>query len=444
MKTILAVFFFFSCIFRLNAQTPGDSSENWTYHFQFTVITQGHPSFSAKYSGTNSLSSGSERNKLSITSTLFLGRRLWKNAAIYGDEEVAGGEGLSQARGIAGFPNGETFRIGSTAPAIYVARIYLQQYIPFRNAEYIKTEDDVNQLGGLVPTKGIRIIAGKFGLADYFDNNTYSHDPRSQFMNWALMNNGAWDYPANTRGYTTAFLAELREPLWSLRVSVAAEPKKANGLMLDYNVTRTQGLTFEAEKDWKGNRPGAIRFLGFSNNSHALAYSKVLQQVKAGDSSNLGIFTGEKEGTAYGGNKYGFGINVEQAITKYAGAFLRAGWNDGKTATWAYTEIDRTISGGLNISGIKWKRSGDDFGIAQIVSGISSDHRDFLSAGLYGFIIGDGKLNYGLEKITEIYYVANFAKAYFISGDLQFVKNPAYNKDRGPVYIFALRAHVNL
>ncbi len=444
MKTIFAAFFFFSCTCRLYAQGAGDSSENWTHHFQFTVITQGHPSFSAKYSGTNSLSSAAERNKLSITSTLFLGRRLWKNAAIYGNEEVAGGEGLSGARGIAGFPNGETFRIGSTAPAIYVARFYMQQYIPFRNAGYEKTMMMLINLADQYHPGASELLPGNSGLADYFDNNTYSHDPRSQFMNWALMNNGAWDYPANTRGYTTAFLAELREPLWSVRVSAAAEPKKANGLVLDYDITKSYGLTFEAEKDWKGNRAGAIRLLVFSNNSHALAYNQVLQQVKAGDSSNIGIFTGEKEGTAYSGNKYGFGINVEQAITKYAGAFLRGGWNDGKTATWAYTEIDRTISGGLNISGIKWKRAGDNFGIAQIVSGISKEHMDFLNAGLYGFIIGDGKLTYEPEMITEIYYVANFAKAYFISGDLQFVKNPAYNRDRGPVYIFALRAHVIL
>lgn len=444
MKKIIGALVLFNISNTGNAQSILDSNNRWNYHFQFTAIVQGHPSFKAKYSGANSLNNTDETNALSVTSTLYTGRALWKNAAVYGNAEIAGGEGISSGKGIAGFTNGETYRIGNPAPALYLARLYFQQSFPLKNTKFEKIEYGPNHLEGNIPSSRITITAGKFSLTDFFDNNKYSHDPRTQFINWALMSNGAWDYPANTRGYTSGVVVELIKPLWAIRLSGVVEPKMANGMRMDYNISKAHGLTVEFEKDWKGSKPGAIRFLAFSNSSQAPTYNSTLQEVKNGDSTSVTVYTGTSEWKKYGGIKYGFGINAEQELTKEAGAFFKASWNDGKTATWAFTEIDQSISAGLSIKGSKWKRPEDHFGIAAVINGISKEHRNFLNAGLYGFIIGDGKLNYSAEAITEIYYQARLAKTLFASFDYQFVKNPSYNKDRGPVHVFAVRAHVEL
>ena len=444
MKKIIGVLLLFNISNTIKAQSISDSNKKWSYHFQFTTITQGHPSFKAKYSGDNSLRNTAETNALSVTSTLYIGRQLWKNAALYSNAEIASGEGISSGRGIAGFTNGETYRIGNPAPALYVARLYFQQYFPLKNTKYEKVENEANQLEGNIPSSRITVTAGKFSLTDFFDNNKYSHDPRTQFMNWALMSNGAWDYPANTRGYTTGVVVEFIKPLWAIRLSGVVVPRKANGLLMDYNISKAHGLTFELQKNWKGNKPGAIRCLAYRNSSQAPTYNTTLQEVKNGDSTSVAVYTAEKEWKRYSGIKYGFGINAEQKITKDAGAFFKTSWNDGKTATWAFTEIDQSVSAGVSIKGSIWKRVEDNLGIAEVINGISKDHRNFLNAGLYGFIIGDGKLNYGAEVITEIYYQAKLAKTLFASFDYQFVKNPAYNKDRGPVHVFAVRAHIEL
>jgi high affinity Mn2+ porin len=365
-----------------------------------------------------------------------------ENASFCWNEELAGGEGLSTTRGVAGFPNGETFRIGNPAPAIYLARFFFQQVFPLKNSKYVEVEDALNQIKGFLPSSRITITAGKFSMDDFFDGNRFSHDPRTQFMNWSLMSNGAWDYPANTRGYTTGAVAEFIKPLWAFRISAVVEPKEANGLVMDYNVAKSHALTFEIQKSWNGRNPGMVRLLAFNNSSQAPNYQTTLQQVKVGDSSSLAVYTGEKEWKIYGGKKYGLGINLDQQLSANTGLFLKASWNDGRTAAWAFTEIDRSVSAGISVAGTKWKRLNDVLGIAEVANGISKDHRDFLNAGFYGFIIGDGKLNYGIEAITEIYYSAKVTKTLYVSADYQFIVNPAYNKARGPVHVFALRAHV--
>ncbi|MBZ5857004.1 carbohydrate porin [Flavihumibacter profundi] len=442
MKRTILLAALFCVVAVAMAQPAKDTLGNWSYHFQLTAVSQSHPSFSAKYSGENSLLSEREGGKLSVTTTLFVGRKLWKNASAYFNPEIAGGSGLSAARGIAGFTNGETFRIGSADPKLYIARFYLRQYIPLKNSAYAFVRSDDNQVAESIPTSRITITAGKISLSDYFDNNAYSHDPRSQFLNWSLMGNGGWDYPADTRGYTQGLVAELVKPGWAIRFSSALVPRKANGLELDYKVTKAHSETFEFEKNWELKRPGAVRFLLFRTASQAPTYIKTLTDIKVGDSTSVDVYTGVKEWKVYGGIKFGFGINAEQEISKSIGAFFKASWNDGKTATWAFTEIDHSASAGLHINGTGWKRPNDHIGIAEVVNGISHEHQDFLNAGLYGFIIGDGKLNYGAEAITELYYQAKLFTNFFLSADYQFVQNPAYNKDRGPVHVFAIRGHL--
>jgi high affinity Mn2+ porin len=432
----------------LSAQLVGnenkiDSIEKWSCHFQLTTIIQGHPGFKASYSGPNSLVDTSER-ALSLTTTLFLGMALWKNAAFYYNPEIAGGNGISYALGLAGAANGETFRIGSQAPAIYTARAYFQQYFPVGNCKYEKQEAGSNQLACSIPTSRFVLSIGKFSVADFYDKNKYSHDPRGQFMNWSLMSNGAWDYPANTRGYTWGGVLEYINPLWAFRISSVLVPALANGPELDWNYAKAHSETFEIEKKTsiKGHG-GSMRLLGFYSQSRAPEYSQATKVLINGDSSLLGVFTGKKRGPSYGGIKYGLGLSIDQELSDALGVFLRASWNDGYTATWAFTEIDKSLSLGLNINAKAIKRPNDNVGIAFVINGISKVHRDFLNAGGTGFIIGDGKLNhYNFEEIAEVYYKAKIFSSLWLSGDYQFVTNPAYNTDRGPVHIFALRAHV--
>jgi high affinity Mn2+ porin len=433
---------------KLFAQTAVDSfpeEQGWSTHFQMTIVSQSHPAFHAAYNGINSLSDSAEQNVISLTSTIFVGRKLWKGAAFYFNPEMAGGKGLSGARGIAGFPNGETFRIGDPALTLYTGRAYLQQVIPLKNTSYQYMGDDVNQVAEIIPTSRLCISAGKFAVSDFFDDNKFSHDPRTQFLNWSLMSNGAWDYPANTRGYTVGIVVELIKPTWAVRIGSVQEPKTANGPTMDPEIFKAHSETIEFEKSLSiKNQPGTIRLLAFHNLTQAPSYRAAIDSAASGDSSFLPVFTGNYEWKKYGGLKYGFGLNVEQNLSDNAGVFLRAGWNDGKTATWAFTEIDESFSIGVNIQGKHaWEREKDNAGAAFVMNGISKDHQDFLKAGLYGFIIGDGKLlNYGAEDILELYYRRQLFSNIFVTGDYQFVNHPAYNKDRGPVNIFSVRCHV--
>lgn len=422
-----------------------DSIANWTLHFQFTSILQGHPAFHAAYAGENSLGNKPDKGALSLTATLFFGRKLWKGAAVYFNPEMAGGEGMSAALGVAGFPNGETFRIGDPAPALYIARVYFQQHIALKNSSPDFQGTDLNQLAGKIPSSRITISIGKISIADFFDNNSYSHNPRTQFLNWALMSNGAWDYPANTRGYSPGIVAELIKPRWELRVAAALVPRRANGPLMDWNFKKANAETIEFQRKWKIKQQGGVlRALAFCTFSKAPYYLEAMKAMLHGDSSFIPVVRGVEERNFYGGLKYGFGISAEQKIADGIGIFSRIGWNDGHAATWAFTEIDHSISAGISIFGQPWKRPADHIGIAGVMNGISTDHRNYLKAGGYGFMIGDGTLRYGLEEIFEAFYETQLAPTIWITLDYQFIVNPAYNKDRGPVHVLGARMHVEL
>ncbi|HEX9513399.1 MAG TPA: carbohydrate porin [Puia sp.] len=411
----------------------------WNYHFQFTGVLQGHPSFHAPYAGQNSLQNDYEQ-AYSVTSTLYLGRKLWQGAAIYFNPEMAGGKGISSTLGIAGFPNGETFRIGNPEPTVYIGRIFLRQHISLDKDHYEEISDDVNQVKERVSTSRITLTAGKFSLGDFFDNNNVSHDPRSDFMNWALMNNGAYDYAANTRGYTYGFTAEYVKPGWTLRLATALEPTFSNGPNLDwhYSHTNSENLEFEKRYYLHGHK-GAVRLLGYYNISKAPNYNDAVAAKLNGSDTSMDVIYGKK----YGSKKIGFGLNADQELSGAVSAFFRGGWNDGKTATWAFAEIDNIVSGGIRITGQSWKRAADNIGIAVLSNGISSGHRNFLNNGGYGFMIGDGQLpHYGRENIAELFYQSKVFNNLWATLDYQFVDHPAYNKDRGPVHVFAVRLHI--
>ncbi len=408
--------------------------QRFTFHFQQTVITQYKPAFSAPYSGQNSLSPY-EETQTSITSTLFGAARLWPGAIIVFNPELSGGSGLSKTEGIAGFPNGETFRVNSKAPAVYVARLYLRQLFQWGNEKDTLT-DDINQPAGIRNKRYFSFTVGKYGMSDFFDGNNLSHDPRSQFMNWSLMDNGAWDYPANTRGYVQGSVAELGQPTWTLRFAFTMSVTEANSSTWDAKIAKAHTQTIEFEKRYtlSGQR-GVLRILTFLNNGKMGSYTEAIQQ-----NPSAPVVDSTQQ---YGRHKYGFGISGDQYISHNFGVFAKASWNDGHTETWYFTEIDRSVSFGVTLKGTSWGHKNDELALAFVGNGLSPDHRNYLAAGGYGFIIGDGRLNYSPELIAELYYKINaYQKKFWLSPDYQFILHPAYNGDRGPVNVFGIRTHI--
>jgi high affinity Mn2+ porin len=432
-KALLSLAILFTTI-KFAAGQDTLKNQRFNVHFQQTVITQYKPGFSAPYTGNNSLLTG-EETQTSLTTTLFGGARLWKGMEAYFNPEMSGGSGLSKTLGIAGFPNGETFRVGGAEPKIYIARLYFTQNFEWGNdKEYI--EDDVNQLAGWKSKRYLKVTVGKFGMADFFDGNEFSHDARSQFMNWSLMDNAAWDYPANTRGYVFGAVAELGQPNWALRFGYTMTTTSANGAIWDERISHANTQTLEYEKRYLlSGHKGTLRLLAFRNNGKMGVYRDAIDQNSAAPDVDAT--------QAYGRHKYGFGISADQYLTNDFGVFAKASYNDGKTETWAFTEIDRSLSLGAVLKGTSWRRKDDELGLAFVGNGISKDHQDYLAAGGYGFIIGDGQLNYSPELIAEVYYKLNaYQHKLWLSPDYQFIANPAYNRDRGPVNVFSLRAHV--
>jgi high affinity Mn2+ porin len=278
------------------------------------------------------------------------------------------------------------------------------------------------------------LITGKFAVTDFFDSNSYSHDPRTQFMNWSLMYNGAWDYPADTRGYTIGTMQELTMSSWSLRAASVMEPTEPNGPTFDTRIAKNRGEVAEWEQRYSPKKhPGILRLLGYLNRERAGTFRDAILRDGTTDLAST---------RRPGAKKCGFGVNMEQEIAREIGAFARYGWADGKTEAWAFTQIDRSLSGGVSIGGRLWKRGRDRIGIAGVRNYLSGDQRSFLAHGGLGFIIGDGRLDrYRPENIFEAYYAGRVSNDWTLTADFQHVRNPAYNADRGPVSVATIRLH---
>ena len=443
MRVSLTVVIVLSLSGRLAAQSadaPAKSedapAESWNLYYQATSIGQTHGTFNAPYTGPLSLQDYRE-NDVSLTSTLFFDARLAPNLQLVFNPEIAGGKGFSGVDGLANPSNGELPRVATATPKPYIARLYLTYDFGF-GSEKEHVESDANQLGGERPMVRYTITAGRFSLSDFFDNNAYTHDPRTQFMTWAVMYNGAWDYAADTRGYTWGWVHEFHTRNWSLRYATAAEPNVANGGRFDRRLLVDQGNVFEGERRYSlGGHDGTIRLLQYFNHTHSGSYA---------DAIKLGEQTGTTPNVdavkRWGTLKYGTGVNLEQAITHDAGFFMRLGWNDGKTQDFAFTAIDRLASAGISVKGTKWKRKDDVFGTSFTASGISGVHAVYLARGGLDFLIGDGALDYAPEYVWESYYSARLFPGFFATFDLQHDNNLAFNHDRGPVWIESLRLHM--
>lgn len=410
-------------------------SENFNAKFQSTYVWQTRPSINASYSGANSLQPQREKS-YSFTATAAFGARLWPGSELYFSPEAAQGVPLSRLAGLGGFSNGEMARTSGPNLTVYRARLFLRQSWGLGGGQE-KVESDMNQLAGMADKRRVVLTVGNLSVTDIFDDNVYSHDPRTQFLNWSIMTHGAYDFAADARGYSSGIALEYFYDDWALRAGRFAQPREPNQLKLDYGIDKHYGDQIELEHAHTlAGQPGKVRVLAFRNYAKMSRYTDALA-VGAATSTTPDINNARFLNQA----KHGIGLNVEQAISADVGVFARAMRADGQTETYAFTEIDHSISGGVVIKGSAWQRGKDTVGIAFASNGLSREHRDYLAAGGLGFFIGDGKLNYKRETIFETYYSLSLAKFAWVSLGLQYIQNPAYNADRGPLTVSTVRLH---
>lgn len=415
-----------------------DTSRYWISG-QANLVFQWHPSFPAAYSGPHSFRSTAE-SATSKVYTLYLGYELTPTTAVYLDAESAGGTGLSSAFGMAGFTNLDVVRNPSLGAVPYLARLMVQQVIPL-SSERVEPGRDELHLFTSLPARRIEIRLGKFALPDFLDLNSWGSDSHLQFLNWTVDNNGAWDYAANTRGYTDGVLVEYDDHWFAVRFAEALMPKVANGIYLDADLARahSENLELDATSSRFFGRPGTIRFLSYLNTADMGNYEQAIADYRAGLTATPDITFTRRQGR----HKYGFGLNLEQQITASVGVFGRLGWSDGRNESFAYTELDRTAEAGVFSTGNRWHRANDRAGAAFIANGIVKSHQEYLASGGLGFLLGDGGLTYGPERIFEAFYTAHLWRGFFASADVQRIANPGYNRARGPVLVPGLRLHVD-
>lgn len=402
---------------------------------QMNLIFQAHPDFPAAYSGPNSLRREGE-HALSRVFTLYTGVIAHPGTELLFDIESTQGHGISEALGLAGFTNVDVVRNPDLGPKPYIARVMLHQTIAL-SKETVEQERTAFALASSAPKRRLEFRIGKFSAADFFDVNAVGGDSHLQFTNWTTVNNGGYDYAADTRGYTYGLLIEYQEPRFGVRFGELLMPKVANGIDLVRNLRRAHAENLEFE--FRPSKSTTIRPLLYRNTANMGDYREAIDAFRKHVDPKPDIASHRHEGTV----KYGFGINLEQQLPRHFRAFLRSGWNEGRHESFAYTEVNNTIAFGVDLGGDHWRRKNDKIGSAFVSNGLSSEHAEYLRLGGQGFLLGDGTLRYGRENIWESYYTAHLWRGVFASAQLQFVANPGYNQDRGPVVVPGLRLHVD-
>ena len=407
-----------------NAASAADTSQAWNLHGQFTDVTQFHPRFASPYQGPNSLTPGGS-DKTTNDLTLYAGLRLWRGAAVYANPEIDQGFGLSNTVGVAGFPSGEAYKVGATNPYYQLQRLFLRQVIAIgSHGTTSAVSDDLNQLAGTQADDNVTITIGKLSVVDIFDNNRYAHDPRNDFLNWAIIDSGAFDYAANAWGYTDGGAVEWNQGRWTLRGGFFALSSQPNGTKIDTGFRQFEWVSELEERHQIAGHPGKIRFLVYDNRGRFGTYDAALAFAQ---------LTGTTPSTAAVrrfASKPGGAINAEQEITSDLGAFLRLSASNGQQEAYDFTEIDKSLATGLSLQGTRWNRANDTAGFALVVNGLSHAAQRYFAAGGMGIVIGDGSLNYGTERIAETYYAYHAREHVTVTGDYQLVVNPAYNRDR--------------
>jgi high affinity Mn2+ porin len=418
------------------ANTPDDqtSPEDWAIHGQATETTQYHPAFTSPYRGANSLDPGS-RSDETVDLTLFLGVRPWDGGEIWADPEIDQGFGLSDTLGVAAFPSGEAYKVGSATPYFRLQRLFFRQTIDL-GGDVQRDDPDANQLGGSHTADNLIITLGKIAVVDIFDTNDYAHDPKKDFLNWAVIDSGAYDYAADSWGYSYGIATEWTQSWWTLRGGLFDLSKVPNEKHLETGFGQFELVAEAEERHTLFGHAGKLKLLGFLNRGRMGSYN---------DAVALAEQTGGVPNTALVRNyrsRPGAALNLQQELTGDLGAFARLSVNDGSQEAYEFTEINRGITAGLSLKGADWDRPQDTVGAAYILDGISNAAQRYFAAGGLGILIGDGRLpHYGLENGFETYYSAQITSWLWATADYQLIVNPAYNPDRGPVSILGARFH---
>jgi high affinity Mn2+ porin len=422
------------------------AQDNLNFHGQATFVWQGYPAFRSPYQGAQSLPGGGQARE-TFDTTLFVGIRPWQGAEIWLDPEIDQGHGLDDTRGVAGFPSGEAYKKGFDYPYARANRYFIRQTIDL-GGETQKVDADLNQFAGTQTANRLVLTVGKFYILDIFDTNKYANNPKADFLNWSVLNNGAFDFGSDAWSTTYGAAAEWYQGIFALRGGIfdmSASPAgggdsaQAYGLDSTFHQFELVGEIEERHELW--GQPGKLKITGFLIRGNTGSYQDAIN-LAAQPGPLFGDVTDALAAVRHYQSRPGVLLNLEQQVTETVGLFARAGWADGNVEPWDNTDIDSTLEAGVSLNGKLWNRPDDTIGIAGILNGISSAHAAYFNAGGLGIIIGDGQLPHpGLEQIIETYYSYAISPSTKVSLDYQFVGNPAYNTDRGPVNIFAGRFH---
>jgi high affinity Mn2+ porin len=419
------------------ADDSDTAQEDWSLHGQATFTDQYHPAFTSPYRGRNSLDPGS-RGDETVDLTLFAGVHLWKGGEAYADPEIDQGFGLSDTVGVAGFPSGEAYKIGDAVPYFRLQRLFFRQTFDL-GGDSLTLEPDANQLGGARTSDNIVVMLGKLSVTDVFDTNSYAHDPKRDFLNWSIIDAGAFDYAADSWGYSYGIASEWTQSWWSLRAGLFDLSVIPNEPNLETEFQQFEIVAEAEERHTLWGKDGKVRLLGFLNRGRMGDYN---------DAVTLALLTHSTPSTALVrqyASRPGGTLNLEQQVTDYLGVFARASLNDGSKEAYEFTEINKSLSVGVSLNGTRWGRQNDAVGLAGEIAGISASAQAYFAAGGIGILIGDGRLpHYGAEQILETYYNAQITGWLWASADYQFIDNPAYNRDRGPVSVLGVRLHAQI
>lgn len=410
--------------------------EPWNVLGQITNVTQFNPAFNSPYAGQNSLNPNSHSSETTDL-TLFAGMRIATGGEFWINPEIDQGFGLNNSTGLAGYPSGEAYKVGANAPYLRLPRLFYRQVFDL-GGSWQSIAPAENRLGGTQASDNMILTIGKFSVVDVFDTNSYAHDPRSDFLNWSIVDSGAFDYAADAWGYTYGGSVEWTQSWWTLRSGLFALSYTPNSTILDTSFSQREWVIELEERHQLLGHPGKVKLLGYSNQGRMGSYDSAVQLAQQ---TNIPADTALVRRAS---SQLGFAVNLEQQVTAELGIFSRASMNQGRQETFEFTDINRSVSAGLAVSGGEWGRRDDTFGLAAVANGLSGAARSYFAAGGMGVLIGDGQLpHYGMEKIIESYYSCPVRAIdhLLLTLDYQYVVNPAYNQDRGPVSIFSARLH---